>query len=108
MKRNIAHISANGSIIWRVDWQDIDVETIVKVQMLAEDIARVQSEKAFEEAQNMAKWTFSAHDNGGKHQVFTVKAASKTEAIKKGMERAKKHAAGDINAWDRRLVSPFC
>lgn len=50
MKRNIAHISANGSIIWRVDWQDIDVETMVKVQMLAEDIARVQSEKAFEEA----------------------------------------------------------
>ena len=50
MRRNIAHISASGSIIWRVDWQDIDVETMVKVQMLAEDIARKQSEKAFKEA----------------------------------------------------------
>ena len=53
----------------------------------------------------MAKWTFSAHDNGGKHQVCTVKAANKTDAIKKGMDRAKKHAAGDIISWDCRLVS---
>lgn len=55
----------------------------------------------------LAKWTFSARDNGGKHQVFTVKARDKTEAIRKGFERAKKHAAGDIISWECRLNPVF-
>ena len=41
----------------------------------------------------MAKWNFTALDNGGKHQYFTVTAANKTEAIKKGFEKAEKKAA---------------
>lgn len=49
-------------------------------------------------------WTFSAHDNGGKHQVLTVRAKTKTEAIEKGFARAKKNAAGDIISWDCRLA----
>lgn len=56
----------------------------------------------------MAKWTFSARDNGGKHQVFTVTAPDKTTAIKKGMERAKKHASGDICPnWTCKLNPTF-
>lgn len=51
----------------------------------------------------MAKWTFTARDNGGKFQVFTVSAASKPDAINKGIEKAKKHAAGDITTWDCTL-----
>ena len=51
----------------------------------------------------MTKWIFTAKDNGGKNQVLKITAASKPEAIKKGMEKAKKHAAGDINTWDCRL-----
>lgn len=47
----------------------------------------------------MAKWYFSTLDNGGKRQNFIVSAASKCEAIDKGLKRAKKNAAGDINAW---------
>ena len=53
----------------------------------------------------MAKWNYSAIDNGGKHQYFTVTAKDKTEAIKKGHERAKKHAAGDITTWNCSLKS---
>lgn len=52
----------------------------------------------------MATWSFHCHDNGGKQQAFAVKAKDKTEAIKKGFERAKKHAKGDIGAWECRLV----
>lgn len=44
----------------------------------------------------MAKWNFSCNDNGGKHQYFTVTAANKTEAINKGLEKARKNAKGDI------------
>jgi hypothetical protein len=51
----------------------------------------------------MAKWYFRAIDNGGKHQTFTVSANSKPEAINKGMEKAKKHAAGDITTWNCSL-----
>ena len=51
----------------------------------------------------MAKWIFTAHDNGGKNQVLKITATSKTEAINKGMERAKRHATGDINTWNCRL-----
>lgn len=47
----------------------------------------------------MAKWYFSTTDNGGKKQNFVVSAANKSEAIFKGLDRAKKHAAGDINTW---------
>lgn len=54
----------------------------------------------------MAKWIFTAHDNGGKRQVLKITAANKTEAISKGMEKAKKHAAGDIGSgWSCRLHS---
>jgi len=53
----------------------------------------------------MAKWSFTARDNGGKFQVMTVKAADKPTAIKKGMDRANKHAAGDIIKWDCYLIS---
>lgn len=55
----------------------------------------------------MYKWTFTAHDNGGKKQCFTVKANDKTSAIKKGMEKAKKNAAGDITSWDCKLCTIF-
>lgn len=48
---------------------------------------------------------FSCTDNGGKRQSFTVKAPDKQTAIKKGFERAKKHAKGDIgSAWYCRFV----
>ena len=51
----------------------------------------------------MALWIFQCNDNGGKHQHFTIKASDKTSAIKKGFERAKKHAAGDIISWTCQL-----
>ena len=50
----------------------------------------------------MAEWQFSAWDNGGKHQTFKVKAADKTEAIRKGFDKANK--TGDIHKWDCRLI----
>ena len=53
----------------------------------------------------MAKWTFMAHDNGGKRQIITVTAGNKTDAINKGFEKAKKNAAGDINTWTCTLKS---
>ena len=53
----------------------------------------------------MAKWTYTAIDNGRKHQTFTVTAASKPEAIEKGFTRAKKRAAGDIITWTCKLKS---
>lgn len=49
-------------------------------------------------------WKFKCHDNGGKFQQFNVKADNKTDAINKGMERAKKHANGDIHSWECILV----
>ena len=53
----------------------------------------------------MATWQFTCRDNGGKFQTFKVKAASKPQAIDKAMEKAKKHAAGDISpSWECRLV----
>lgn len=51
----------------------------------------------------MSKWNFSTIDNGGKHQHFTVTASNKPEAIKKGLEKAEKHAAGDITTWNCSL-----
>ena len=53
----------------------------------------------------MAKWTFTARDNGGKFQVLSVKAASKPEAIDKGFKQAQRKAAGDITSWECRLHS---
>ena len=55
----------------------------------------------------MYKWQFTARDNGGKHQTFTVKASNKTDAIKKGFEKAKKSANGDITTWDCKLIMVF-
>ena len=53
----------------------------------------------------MAKWSFNCIDNGGKKQFFTVSAPDKITAIKKGMERAKKHASGDISpTWTCKLI----
>ena len=53
----------------------------------------------------MAKWYYRAIDNSGKHQSFTVTAADKTEAIKKGSEKARKNAGGDIITWNCSLKS---
>ena len=54
----------------------------------------------------MATWHFSIGDNGGKHHYFKVKANSKPEAIEKGMQRARKNAAGDLSHhWECRLLS---
>ena len=53
----------------------------------------------------MAKWNFNATDNGGKKQFFTVTAPNKPEAIKKGFEKAKKNAAGDVTSWNCTLKS---
>ena len=52
----------------------------------------------------MATWHFCATDNGGKQQYFKVKANDKTQAIKKGMEKARKNAAGDLISWDCKLM----
>lgn len=53
----------------------------------------------------MAKWSFTAHDNGGKFQAFTVTAKDKPTAITKGIERATKKASGDITTWNCKLIS---
>lgn len=60
--------------------------------------------RAREREQSMAKWSFHCNDNGGKFQGFTITASSKPEAIEKAMQKAKKAAKGDINAWDCKLV----
>ena len=52
----------------------------------------------------MATWSFFAGDNGGKKQFIKIKANSKPEAIEKGMQKAKKNAAGDIIAWGCKLA----
>lgn len=52
---------------------------------------------------NTTKWTFTARDNGGKYQSFTVSASTKNDAIKKGFEKAKKAAHGDITTWQCTL-----
>ena len=53
----------------------------------------------------MIMFRFSCHDNGGKFQSFTYKAKDKADAIKKGMERARKHARGDISPdWKCELI----
>lgn len=55
----------------------------------------------------MTKWSFTCRDNGGKFQCITIKASSKTEAIKKAFDKAKKNAAGDITCWDCKLVMTY-
>ena len=52
----------------------------------------------------MYKWMFECYDNGGMRQLFVVKAKDKEQAIKKGFERAKKNAIGNIVTWNCRLV----
>lgn len=52
----------------------------------------------------MATWQFTARDNGGKFQTFKVKANNKPDAIKKGFEKARKNAAGNITSWDCKLI----
>lgn len=49
-------------------------------------------------------FSFSCIDNGGKRQFFKVKAKDKQSAIEKGLKKARKNAAGDINNWDCTLV----
>lgn len=44
-KRVLASITKNGSVNWNYDWTEIDVETMVKIQMFAEDIAHHQAMK---------------------------------------------------------------
>jgi hypothetical protein len=54
----------------------------------------------------MIKYTFifSCIDNGGGHQIFEVRAIDKQEAIRKGMNIAKKFACGDIcGDWECKL-----
>ena len=52
----------------------------------------------------MYTWYFTAGDNGGYFQRFKVKASNRQDAIRKGMERARKHAKGDITGWDCKLA----
>ena len=56
-----------------------------------------------QEVKTMAKWIFTAKDNGGKQQIIKVTAASKPEAIEKGFTKANRKAAGDITTWNCRL-----
>ena len=54
------------------------------------------------------KWHFECVDNGGKRQSFTVSAKTKDEAIRKGFERAKRNAKGDISPnWSCKLMINF-
>lgn len=53
-------------------------------------------------------WHFICHDNSGKKQSFRIVAGDKDEAIRKGMERARKNAKGDICPnWSCRLIIWF-
>lgn len=51
----------------------------------------------------MYKWIFNCIDNSGYRQNFPVKASDKTSAIKKGFEKARKNASGDITTWNCKL-----
>lgn len=51
------------------------------------------------------KWMFTARDNGGKLHCYTIKAKDKTEAIHKGLAKAKKNGKGDLNGhWDCKMI----
>lgn len=39
----LASISKHGSVNWKVDGKNIDIETIVRIQLFAESIAHYQS-----------------------------------------------------------------
>ena len=52
---------------------------------------------------NNAKWLFTCTDNSGKCQHFTVAAPDKITATRKGRERAKRNAAGDVIRWECTL-----
>lgn len=54
----------------------------------------------------MATWLFNIGDNSGKRQSLKIKANSKDEAIRKGFDKARKNAAGDLSCrWDCKLIS---
>lgn len=57
----------------------------------------------------MTNYTFNFRciDNGGKRQVFKVKAPDKQKAIEKGFKRAEKNARGDITSWECNVVFNF-
>ena len=53
----------------------------------------------------MATWIFHITDNGGKHHNLTIRATNKDEAIRKGFEKSRKKAAGDLSLhWDCKLL----
>lgn len=52
----------------------------------------------------MAKWQFSYSTSDGKRGHLKVTANSKIDAIKKGMEHARKHAAGASINFDCKLA----
>lgn len=52
-------------------------------------------------------FNFYCIDNSGKKQNFKVKAADKAKAIDKGMKKAEKNAAGNINNWECRLCTTY-
>lgn len=52
----------------------------------------------------MYTWTFTVRDNGGKFHCVKVKANDKLEAIRKGMEKARKNAKGDLGVhWTCKI-----
>ena len=51
----------------------------------------------------MTQWTIHARDNSGHTQTRTVTAATKTDAIRKGLEACKRNAHGDITNWSVTL-----
>lgn len=49
-------------------------------------------------------FTFTARDNSGKFHCYKIKAMNKTEAIRKGLEKARKNGKGDLcYNWQCRL-----
>ena len=53
----------------------------------------------------MSKWTFVYSRADGKQGHVRVTASSKPEAIKKGMEHAKRHANVEtVTRWDCKLA----
>lgn len=52
----------------------------------------------------MYTFTFTARDNGGKFHCYKVKAKDKADAIRKGLDKARKNAKGDLNPnWQCKL-----
>ena len=51
----LASISKHGSVNWKVNGNNIDIETIVKIQLFAESIAHYQSIKENSSYENNRK-----------------------------------------------------